>query len=260
VNSSSVYAKSTKGVIKHFKNTATVSGTIWRSHEVASFAILSLKRPILDIGCGDGIFAKRTFTGKMDFGLDISETELNKARKNNTYQNYILGDARSIPLPEKSIKTVFSNSVFEHIPNLIPVLSAINRVLEPGGILIFTTHSPLSKKFYGVKLFKKIGLRKVARAYENIFCQYLQLNTIWDIETWKKNLYASGFTTTEIRIIVSPKAAFWYEFFMPFTFLQNRIPLLKKVKITKLVLGLLGINFSGNHPKGRNFYIVAKKI
>lgn len=88
----------------------------------------------------------------------------------------------------------------------------------------------------------------------------LKLHTLWSEKTWRKNLKNSGFQVVQMDSIVSPQAAFWYEFFMPITFLQNRIPLLKKIKLTKLVLSLLRIDFSKTHQKGRNFFIIAKKM
>ena len=87
----------------------------------------------------------------------------------------------------------------------------------------------------------------------------LQLNTLWSLETWERNLHVEGLTLEETRTIVSPKAAFWFEFFMPLTFFQNRVSLLKKIKITKLILTLLNINFFETHPEGRNFFMVVKK-
>ena len=242
-----------------FLNNASISGAIWRRTEIAALSGITLKRPVLDLGCGDGRFTKLMFSGKLDYGLDISKGAIEKARKNKIYKSYIISDAHIIPLPDKSIQTVFSNSVFEHIPNLLPVLAELSRVLKPSGKIIFTTHSPLSKNFYGVRILKKLNLNRIARIYEKIFCQMLQLKTVWDKETWYKNLNSVGFEAQEIHTIVSPKTAFWYELFMPITFLQNRIPILKKMKMTKLVLFFMRPNFSEPHPEGRNFFIVAQK-
>jgi SAM-dependent methyltransferase len=53
----------------------------------------------------------------------------------------IAGDASSIKLPDESCDIVFCSHVFEHIPhlNLPLVLSEINRVLKPGGVLRILT-------------------------------------------------------------------------------------------------------------------------
>ena len=43
--------------------------------------MLSIKRPILDIGCGEGLFAKNVFVEKIDPGMDPTPRELERARK-----------------------------------------------------------------------------------------------------------------------------------------------------------------------------------
>jgi len=53
----------------------------------------------------------------------------------------IAGDAANIKLPDESCDVVFCSHVFEHIPHtrLPIVLSEINRILKPGGILRLLT-------------------------------------------------------------------------------------------------------------------------
>lgn len=55
--------------------------------------------------------------------------------------NAIAGDAVNIDLPDKSCSVVFCSHMFEHIPHyrLPLVLSEINRILEPNGLLRILT-------------------------------------------------------------------------------------------------------------------------
>jgi hypothetical protein len=55
--------------------------------------------------------------------------------------NAIAGDASNILLPDESCEIVFCSHVFEHIPHIrLPmVISEINRVLKPGGLLRILT-------------------------------------------------------------------------------------------------------------------------
>lgn len=260
VNNSIVKPRPVKEVVQTFINRATISGTIWRSHEVAALAGLKLYRPILDLGCGNGTFAKTIFSGKIDYGLDVSRDEIAKARRNKAYKNYIVSDAHVIPLADKSIQTVFSNSTFEHIPGLEGVLAEVSRILMPRGELIFTTHSPASKDFYGVKILRKLELGILAKIYERVFSNMLQLETTWSLKTWKRNLLNAGLKVEETKTMVSPRIAFWFEFFLPFTYFQNRLPFLKKIRITKLVLLIIRPNYYESSRNGRNFFIRAKKI
>ena len=67
--------------------------------------------------------------------------------------NAIAGDASNILLPDESCEIVFCSHVFEHIPHIrLPmVISEINRVLKPGGLLRILTPD----------------LESIARAYIN---------------------------------------------------------------------------------------------
>lgn len=246
--------------ISNFIQIASVSGIIWRSYEIAAFSKLNLERPVLDLGCGDGRFAKLIFTEKLDYGLDVSKQSVMRAKKSNAYLHYFVADAGKIPLPDQSIQTVFSNSVFEHIENLNSVLSEISRILKPGGELIFTTHDPSSKEFFIAKLLRKIKLIPVALFYEKVFIKLLQLETVWDINTWHKKLSLVGIEVYESKMLVSPKDALFYEIFLPFAYLQNRFNILKKIPFTKYFFLILKPDFNQKINSGRNLFIQARKM
>lgn len=253
-------AKPTEVCIEKFIRFASLSGGIWRPYEIASFSNLKMLKPILDIGCGNGSFVKIVFTKGFDYGLDISEKGLDRAKENNIYENYLLSDAHRIPLPNHCIKTVFSNSVFEHIKNLEIVLNEINRVLEVNGRLIFTTHLPHSQRFNSVKLLKKLKLNSLATLVEKVFTSYLQLNTLWSPDKWNEVLKEKGFQVEQTKTMVSDRSFLMYELFLPFTFVQNRIKLLKAIPITKFVLNLSNINHKDENKDGYIIFIIAKKI
>lgn len=246
-------------IYKKLISDVSISGGIWRLHEITVLANLTMHRPVLDLGCGNGTFLRILTNDKPDFGLDISPNEINQAKKNKTYKKYIVSDAHHIPLPDHSIQTIFSNSVFEHIPELKKVLFEINRILKPGGQLIFTTHTPESKSFYGTKMLKKIGMKTAAKKYNNIFSDMLQLRTLWNLAKWKKQLSLIGLTIEESQTIISPKAFFLFEFFLPFTFIQNRIRILRKFFLMPFISTLAGINYHHTDEHNRNFFIKARK-
>jgi Methyltransferase domain len=50
----------------------------------------------------------------------------------------LVGDARFLPVADRSIDVVLCTQVIEHIPEPIPVLQEILRVLRPGGTLILS--------------------------------------------------------------------------------------------------------------------------
>ena len=88
-------------------------------------------------------------------GWHILDHKLNKT---DGYR--IAGDASTMDLANESCEIVFCSHVFEHIPHtrLPIVLSEINRVLRPGGILRVLTPD----------------LRKVAKAYVELDGSFFQ--------------------------------------------------------------------------------------
>lgn len=239
---------------------ASISGAIWRSHEIFVLAGHKLKRPILDVGCGDGRYAKWVLDKKMDIGLDISAKTIEKAAKNNAYFKYVVADASNIPLESSSVNTIFSNSVFEHFRNLDKPLSEMNRILKKNGDLVFTTHSPKSKDFASVRMLKKLGLPFLAKMVEKVFIHQLQLYSLRSQKDWKELLESKGFRVSEVKNLISERSFFFFEIFMPFTFIQNRIYLLKILPFASFVLTFFKIDYKKNVKNGHNFFIIAKKI
>jgi len=111
-----------------------------RSKEAYLFdRFLKLEKPILDLGCGDGFFAKVVFDAKtVDVGLDLSESRITEAKKSGVYKKLITYNGKTIPFEKNSLATVVSNCVLEHILDLKTVLSEIHRVLKPKGIFYTT--------------------------------------------------------------------------------------------------------------------------
>lgn len=254
-----IKARSTESSVKNFVRTASISGAFWRASEIVSFSNLKLERPVIDIGCGDGRFIDIVFNDKMDYGLDISGLAIKLAKKKNAYRKYIVSRASDIPLPAASVKTAFSNSVFEHIVDLEEVLAEISRILKPCGKLIFTTHSPASRNYFGAKILTRLGFKKLSSRYERFFSRMHQLNTLWSLKAWEKKLKAVGLEITDTKQIISPSSAFWYEFFLPISFVQSRIPVLKKTPLAWILFSLIAPDYQKTHKQGRNFYIEAKK-
>src|SRR3569832_727232 len=104
-----------------FKNLlmeATLPLAIERALECQILSKQEFKHPILDIGCGDGIFASRLFDEKIDVGIDPNERELEKAKTYNAYVELIKCYGNSIPKPSNYFNTIYSNSVMEHIQDI----------------------------------------------------------------------------------------------------------------------------------------------
>jgi SAM-dependent methyltransferase len=82
--------------------------------------------PVLDIGCGNGIFG-RSFKGR-SIGLDRSIEQLRKAEGPRT-----IGDAMTLPFPEESFAGVVALYMLYFFEEPSLVVDEALRVLVPGG-------------------------------------------------------------------------------------------------------------------------------
>ncbi len=102
------------------------------------FAAFKDKKKVLDVGCADGsILAPLAKTHELH-GVDISEGLAAKARKFGIQVVVHDLETKPLPYPDKTFDVVFSGETIEHHVDTDWMLSELNRVLKPGGILILT--------------------------------------------------------------------------------------------------------------------------
>jgi SAM-dependent methyltransferase len=152
------------------------------------------ERPVLDLGCGDGLFSYILFNEKIDTGIDPNQKELQRAFHLDSYIELIECTGDKIPKPDGYYNTIFSNSVLEHIRNLDPVFKEINRLLGESGKVYITVPSKNFEQFTFINLILlHIGLFDLASKYRK-FCS----EVIWKqyhyrtIEEWQTILRNSG--------------------------------------------------------------------
>lgn len=169
-----------------------------RTLECQLYAERRIEPPILDIGCGEGLFAKILFAEKVDTGVDPNPRELERARELDTYQELIQCGGASIPKPDCSYRTIFSNSVLEHIPDLEPVLREAHRLLLPGGRFYFTV--PLDKfDQYSApaRLLHAIGLTSLSARYRRFYNRFWKHYHYYPLERWIELAKEAGFEVVE---------------------------------------------------------------
>jgi len=92
---------------------------------------------ILDVGCGNGWLMAPFAGGNEVYGLDISEANVNKARKKGIKAR--LHDVETpFPFVQNFFDVVVCSEVLEHLFFPEGVLREINRVLKSGGLCIIT--------------------------------------------------------------------------------------------------------------------------
>jgi len=134
-----------------------------------------IKSPSLDFGCGDGFFCEAVFgKRKIDVGIDIQNSRAEEAFRLNIYKKNVFYEGKRIPFPNNYFKTIVSNCVLEHIPDLDSSLKELNRILEPGGYFLTTVMTDKwEDSLVGSKLFGKkyIKFMRSVQKHINLFSE-----------------------------------------------------------------------------------------
>lgn len=120
-------------------------------------------KKILDFGCGSGIYAKLlTKKGAKIKGFDNSQAMLNIARRNNPTLDLRKGSGYKIPFKEK-FDIVYAALVIDYFDDWDKVFKQVYRVLNKGGVFIFSAGNPVSEclktMYFGRKKYKVMGMR-----------------------------------------------------------------------------------------------------
>lgn len=103
---------------------------------------------ILDAGCGTGLSTrqlKKKFSSANIFGIDIAQGMIEQAKESQSWFkkiNYQVADIDALPFESNQFDLVFSNLTIQWLPELKKTFGELNRVLKPGGLLIFSTLGP----------------------------------------------------------------------------------------------------------------------
>lgn len=109
----------------------------------------SMKKKLLDIGCGNGQFIRRMATlGWETEGVDVDKKAVDYCVSKGLTVHY--GNLEDIKLKENCYDVITLNHVIEHLVSVEDMLHEIYRILKPGGKLIIST--PNSNSW----LFKRV--------------------------------------------------------------------------------------------------------
>ncbi len=112
---------------------------------------------VLDLGCGTGYFTAQladTVTAQCQaidlavpdievLGCDIAEGMVRHARVAHTdVKHWLTGDAENLPLADASVDRIFSSMALQWCENPSALLAELQRVLKPGGSVVFSTLGP----------------------------------------------------------------------------------------------------------------------
>src|SRR4030042_1859911 len=141
-----------------------------RAVESQFYQEFELPSPTLDIGCGDGHFARITFDRQLEVGLDPWAGPIQQAAQGGGYRSLVQADGGEMPFPAGYFASALSNSVLEHIPQVQAVLADLRRVLLPGAPFLFCVPNPRYLSELSIPRFLGgIKMTGAGRAYTHWF-------------------------------------------------------------------------------------------
>lgn len=99
-------------------------------------------KEILEIGCGNGVFAKKILSrfhlGRI-YGIDISSDAINSACNYGIIGKCVNVDAQDLPFEDNYFNTVICGDLIEHLISPDHLLEEAYRILKAGGYILITT-------------------------------------------------------------------------------------------------------------------------
>ncbi len=171
-----------------------------------------LKGPILDVGCGDGLFAKIAFGGEEVWGIDIDAKEGRWAQASRAYEQIVLGDITKAKLPVGFFGSCVANCSLEHVPDLQAALATIERSLAPGAeALLFVPNKVWASKFRAVRAVRATFGEKIATMLQDFIDEFFAHRHLHDEAGWREEIAKSPLELRSIKPVLSTATTMTFE-------------------------------------------------
>lgn len=193
-----------------------------------------LPYPMLDLGCGDGVYTSILFGAQLnrdydayedvDFtqsdiynsfrakaadrvvqrsdpigcGVDIKESMVNRANALGCYDEVVVGDIRNVPYPKENFSSVYCSMVDDiDTKDLFGLFGEVNRLLDVGGFFMFTTPTEHFREFlHYINAAETESDEDLASIYRSLD----RGRSEWESrprDTWEPLLASTGFEMVE---------------------------------------------------------------
>lgn len=203
---------------EHFSRYFPHAPTALCIKQCARLAVLGdydVSGPILDVGCGDGLFATIAFRDAEVWGIDIDGEEGRWAQASRAYSQVVLGDITKARLPQSFFKTCTANCSLEHVPDIDRALANVAASLEPGGrAYLFVPNKEWASKFLAVRVLRTLFGQRAGTMLQEGIDEFFKHHHLYDEEGWREVVARSPMRLVEIRSVLSTSTTLAFEAFL----------------------------------------------
>ena len=186
--------------------------------ECARLAVVRRYRcdgPVLDVGCGDGLFARMAFGDVEVWGIDIDAAEGRWAAASQAYAQVILADVTRAKLPERFFATCVANCSLEHVPRIDLALAGIERSLVPGGVAYLFVPAPdWARHFATVRALVECGAPSVGAWLQGSIDRFFKHHHLYGPEGWERLVEDAGLELVSVEPVLSTATTVAFEAFL----------------------------------------------
>ena len=235
-----------------FTRLQAMQHSLWRSMElsVLSAAQSYLQEPILDLGCGNGLFFS-LIAPHAEAGVDLDIQTL-RGRPTGLYTCATVADAAAgLPFPDNHFACVFANSVIEHVTAIEALLGEVARTLRAGGVFVFTVPDDRFLA-YLASFFGPTDAQRINAQMNHVH--------LLSLSEWQALLAANKLDVIASRSYFPAAAVFWWRVLATRVFLRLERPLANPLwRVMASPLKRLTRSGVQKMPEGAGLLVVARK-
>ena len=139
-------------VASRYSESAVVAREVFRRVEARLDYLAIEPKVVVDLGCGvaDSLAVlKKRYRKSLVLGIDLSLNMLQHRKPGRLFSRkpaLLQADAQSIPLQDDSVDVLLASLMLPQCEDATKVFVEINRVLKPGGAVLFTSLGPDTMK------------------------------------------------------------------------------------------------------------------